>query len=218
METQIIGPFYTKHYIILDSSNNIIESWSDGPHPEKDTSKAICINEQGGYQFRLFPNGEENPPIFDINGIPLYKYEEGEILPLTKVEKTIYQNKINNKNLPAIKSQLIVNSKKQLELFLANHPLVWTDKKQYSVTQEKQALLTQQLALYSLDPETKLYWNASGEECQIWPIASLASLSKAIADYVRPFVRYQQQKEMEIISAETADEARNIEINFNSIA
>lgn len=42
-----------------------------------------------------------------------------------------------------------------------------------------------------MDENTKLYWNASGEECKVWPIAALASLAKAIADYVRPYVRYQ---------------------------
>ena len=77
---------YNKHYILLDSSNNIIEAWSDGPHPNKDTSKAICINEQGGYQFRLSPNREENPSLYTMDGIPLYKYEDGEIISRTDAE------------------------------------------------------------------------------------------------------------------------------------
>ncbi len=183
--------FYNKYYITLDNSNNIISGWSNGPRPDKDITDAICINERGSYQFRLFPDGEENPNLLDIDGTPLYKYEDGEILPLTKIDKILFQTKRDNKNLPSIKLQLVTDSKKQLEEYLSSHPLIWTDKKPYTVTQEKQALLTQQLALYSLNPETKLYWNASGEECKVWPIAALASLSQAIADYVRPFVRYQ---------------------------
>lgn len=210
--------FYNKHYITINSSNHIISGWSSGPHPEIDISDAICINEEAGYQFRLYPDGAENPNLFDNEGFPLYKYEDGEILLLSNVEKTIIKAKAENKKLPTIKLQLITDSKNKLNQFLVNHPLVWTDKKEYSVTQEKQALLTQQLALYSLDPETKLYWNASGEECKVWPIVALASLAKSIADYVRPYVRYQQQKESEIDSAETAEEARNIIIDYDTLS
>lgn len=75
-----IEPLYNKHYVQIDSSGNIISGWSNGPHPNKDISNAICINEKGGYQFILFPSGEENPNLFDIDGIPLYKYEDGEII------------------------------------------------------------------------------------------------------------------------------------------
>lgn len=39
-------PFYNRHYIQSDSQGRIIAGWSDGPHPEMDTSDAICINEQ----------------------------------------------------------------------------------------------------------------------------------------------------------------------------
>lgn len=210
-------PVYNKHYILINSSNYIIDGWSNGTHPEKEIINAICINQQGGYQFRLFPDGEENPSLFDNNFIPLYKYEDGEIRPLTKVEKTIYQTLQDNKNLPVIKLQLITDSKKLLAQYLESHPFIWTDKKAYSVTQEKQALLTEQLALYAMDPNTTLYWNASGEPCKVWPIASLASLAKSIADYVRPFVQYQQHIETEINQASTAEEARAITIDYSTV-
>lgn len=209
--------FYNQHYIEVDSSNNVISGWSNGPYPNRDISKAICINKQGGYQFRLSPNGEENPPLFDTNGIPSYKYEDGEIRPLTKVEKTIYQTLQDNKNLPAIKLQLIAGSKKQLAQYLEQNPFIWTDKKAYSVTQEKQALLTQQLALYAMDPDTTLYWNASGEPCKVWPIASLSSLAKSIGNYVRPLVQYQQHVETEINQASTAEEARAIVVDYSTV-
>lgn len=41
--------FYNKHYIKTDSRGRILDRWSDGSHPEKDATVAICINEQGGY-------------------------------------------------------------------------------------------------------------------------------------------------------------------------
>ena len=78
--------FYNKHYIKVDSSNRVVDGWSDGPHPEKDTTDAICINDKGGYQFRI-NGGEENPSLFDWpDMIPLYKYESGEVVKRTEEE------------------------------------------------------------------------------------------------------------------------------------
>lgn len=74
------------HYINVDDRGRIVDGWSDGPHPEKDTTGAICINEEGGYQFRLHPGGEENPALWDMDGIPLYKYVGGEVLERTQEE------------------------------------------------------------------------------------------------------------------------------------
>lgn len=78
--------FYNKHYIAIRQDNVIIDSWSDGPHPEKDTANAICINEKGGYQFRITPNGEENPPMFTIDGIPLYKWDGEKVIARSQEE------------------------------------------------------------------------------------------------------------------------------------
>lgn len=78
--------FYNKHYILLDGESRIIDGWSDGPLAGKDTEDAICINEQGGYQFRLFPDGEENPALIDETGAHLWKYA-GEVKPATEAEK-----------------------------------------------------------------------------------------------------------------------------------
>ena len=78
--------FYNRHYITTRPDGAIIDAWSDGPRPEKDTANAICINEQGGYQFRLYDGGEENPPIRTMDGIPLYKRDGSRVLPRTEEE------------------------------------------------------------------------------------------------------------------------------------
>lgn len=78
--------FYNKHYIITRADGAIIAAWSDGPHPEKDTASAICINDKGGYQFRLYHDGEENPPLYDMDGIPLYKWDGEQVVPRTEEE------------------------------------------------------------------------------------------------------------------------------------
>ena len=81
--------FYYNHYITLNASGAITDIWSNGPHPEKDTTDAICINKQGGYQFRLTLNGKptgENPPILDEYGIPLYKWDGRQVIRRTQAE------------------------------------------------------------------------------------------------------------------------------------
>lgn len=79
-------PIYNRYYITLDNQGRITSGWSDGPHPEHDITGAICINEQGGYQFRLSPGGEENPALYNMDGIPLYKLVDGQVVPRTEEE------------------------------------------------------------------------------------------------------------------------------------
>lgn len=77
---------FNNHYIATDDRGRIVAGWSDGPHPAKETTGAICVNEQGGYQFRLTPGGEENPPLYTLDGIPLYKWDGTQALPRTEEE------------------------------------------------------------------------------------------------------------------------------------
>lgn len=64
---------YNKHYITVDEQGRIVDGFSDAFRQPAELD--ICINEQGGYQFRLFPGGEENPFLFEEHGVPLYKYD-----------------------------------------------------------------------------------------------------------------------------------------------
>ena len=84
--------FYNKHFIRCREDGCIVDGFSDAFREPAETD--ICINEQGGYQFRLRVNigfvgeyaefetvvlSEENPSLFDWDGmIPLYKWD-GEV-------------------------------------------------------------------------------------------------------------------------------------------
>ena len=78
--------FYNKHYIKTRDDGAIIDCWSNGPHPDRDTTNAICISDKGGYQFRFTPDGEENPFFYDMNGIPLYKWDGQAVVKRTAEE------------------------------------------------------------------------------------------------------------------------------------
>ena len=76
---------FNKHYITVDGNGCIVDGFSDAFRTSAETD--ICINEDGGYQFRLFPGGEENPFLYAYDHmIPLYKYEDGEVKKRTQEE------------------------------------------------------------------------------------------------------------------------------------
>lgn len=83
-EPIFIEPIYNKHYIRVDEQNRIIDGFTDAFIQPWQTD--ICINEYGGYQFRLFPDSEENLIPHNSDSVPLYKWEDGQILPRTPEE------------------------------------------------------------------------------------------------------------------------------------
>lgn len=115
----------------------------------------------------------------------------------------------------------IAESKTALSEYLASHPLQWTDGKYYSVTSDKQSLLTSNLSLYQLAVSNgqpfKLTWNSTGDECVEWVYEELAALALAIGTYVKPFVARQQELELDIKACTTMEELDAIEINYDPV-
>ena len=118
-----------------------------------------------------------------------------------------------------LKESKIESSKTELSEYLASHPIKWTDGKYYSVTSEKQSLLTSNLALYQISAAAgqnfKLTWNSTGDECVEWEYTELAALALAIGSYVKPFVSYQQELELSIKACNTLEELNAIEISYD---
>ena len=77
-------PVSNNHFVEVDEQNRIVKGWSDAFAPA--TENSIVINEQGGYQFRLWPEGEENPNLFTIDGVPLYKWDGQQVIARDKTE------------------------------------------------------------------------------------------------------------------------------------
>ena len=143
--------FYNKHYITVRADGVIIDAWSDGPLSEKDTADAICINEQGSYQFRFTPNGEENPPIYDIDGVPLYKWNGESIISRTEEEIAADRAALlNSPELKAaeIKQQLAVLDEqaiRPLRAILAGTPTD-EDRDKLAEIEEQAVALREELA------------------------------------------------------------------------
>lgn len=75
-----------KHYITADDQGRILDGWSNGTHPERDVTGAILLQENAGYQFRLWPGGEENPDLIDWDCIPIYHWDGSNVTARTQEE------------------------------------------------------------------------------------------------------------------------------------
>ena len=93
--------------------------------------------------------------------------DDGNISDITETEPVVTTEEIE-----AHKTKRIQESKILLAKWLNDNPIVYTDGKYYSVTEEKQALLNGNLASYEratkAGVEYPLKWNSTGEECTEW--------------------------------------------------
>lgn len=158
-----------------------------------------------------------------------------ELTKATLTEKEILiiksdVDKINNEIFPvpdktdinSYKQYLVSESKRLLAAYLQKHPMLYTDEKYYSVTKDKQDLLTSNITAYQLEVQLGvtspiLEWNASGEPCSEWTIEELSVLAITIKNYVKPFVSYQQAKEVEINACTSIEELDLVEIDYTSL-
>lgn len=126
---------------------------------------------------------------------------------------------VTAEEIEAHKTKRIQESKILLAKWLNDNPILYTDGKYYSVTEEKQALLNGNLASYerakSVGVEYPLKWNSTGSSCLEWEYNDLLTLSLTIAAYVAPKVAIQQNIELDIKACETMDEINAVVIDYD---
>lgn len=126
---------------------------------------------------------------------------------------------VTAEEIEAHKTKRIQESKILLAKWLNDNPILYTDGKYYSVTEEKQALLNGNLASYerakSMGIVYDLKWNATEQPCESWSYTDLLTLSLNIAAYVAPKVAMQQNIELDIKACETMDEINAVVINYD---
>lgn len=124
--------------------------------------------------------------------------------------------------LESAKRNKIVESNKKLELYLLEHPLLYSDGKYYSVTLEKQSILQGNLMGYQLELQMGvanpiLEWNSTGDVCIPWSYENLSALAVAIKNYVKPYVGAQQVYEKQTNACTTIDEVNGIVIDYETV-
>lgn len=118
-------------------------------------------------------------------------------------------------SLDELKVYQITKSKKALEIYLEANPIT-SDchggiEKQYSITKEKQALLTQEIAIVQMAIQTGIEyqpsWNAADEPLTYdWTLEELNQLAFEVVTLVKPLVSHQQTIEANINAAQTKEE------------
>ena len=135
------------------------------------------------------------------------------------IDVVVIEPIVTTEEIEAHKTKRIQESKILLAKWLNDNPMLYTDGKYYSVTEEKQALLNGNLASYERATkagiEYPLKWNSTGEECIEWSYDDLLSLSLSIAAYVAPKVTKQQNIELVIKACETMDEINAVVIDYD---
>lgn len=176
-----------------------------------------AVEEQSHYEtIAEYPNGGKDvKKIVDVEAVSAKDAWDEEV----QIQRyVLYTEEELKAILDEVKEDKIAQSKEDLKDFLANNPMQWLDGKYYSVTSEKQSLLTSNLALYQVSAAAgqpfKLTWNSTGEECSEWTYENLCALALAIGAYVKPFVSKQQEIELDIKDCSTKAEVEAIEIKY----
>ncbi len=200
--------FYNRHYITIDGQNRITDAWSDGPHPDRETAGAICINEQGGYQFRLTPGGEENPALYTMDGIPLYKWD-GEKAVLRSDEE------IEADRAPSLEA---VQADKLKELsaacnaaITAGCDVVLSDGSagHIALTAEDQINLTNAAAAVEAGAEAYPY-HLDGQLCALYPAADIMAMAGAATAHKLYHTTYYNHLSAWVRRCEAMDDAQAI--------
>ena len=200
--------FYNKHYITTDAQGRITSGWSDGPHPDRDAINAICINEQGGYQFRLSHGGEENPPLYTMDGVPLYRWDGESAVPRTAEE-------IEADRAPSLEAvqaaKLAQLSAACIAAITAGCDVELPDGStgHISLTAEDQINLTNARA--AVEAGARAYpYHLDGELCALYPAEDILAMGEQAAAHKLYHTTYYNHLAAWVRRCGTAEEAENI--------
>ena len=193
---------------ILQKETNYVQSQSHRIYPE---------NWEGEGWVAIPPDFEEiavaNSPYIKVTYA-----DDGEAI--TNIEA--YTPEPEPVDLVAVQQARQTENKAALAAWLAAHPLQWTDGRTYGVTEEDQQemalnLMQYQVAVQAGQPAV-LEWHAQKEGCRTFELEEYTALSLAIADYVYPYLRYQESVKEQIYQAQTAEEVSNVKIDYASVS
>lgn len=195
-------------YIYSKNTNNIIAKLSDNI----DVDEYLYYMTEESKSFLGYITND-----IDFSDYKKYKVIDGEIIRKTPDEI----NPPPPYEINKVKEELIYSSKTILSKYLQNNPLLFSDGKYYSVTQEKQNLLNNAITVYQMKTQlglsAELKWNSTGEECTEWTLESIVVLALSVAGYVEPLVAHQQSLEVQIKNCLTREELESIGIDYETV-
>lgn len=206
----------SKVYVQTDEQNRIIRCEGGYTTPD-DLTGWVQIDEGTGDKYNLCQSHYFDGGIYTRDGIPRYKLVDG--VSVLRSEEEIAADR--TPDLDTLRAAKQEQNKQALADWLAAHPLTWTDGNVYGVTEEDQNEMAINLAQYQLavaaEQPAVLEWHAQKKQCHAFTIEQYTALSLAIAAYVYPYRRYQEQVKAAIYTAESEAEIHAIKIDYGSV-
>ena len=208
----------SKVYVMVDAAKRIIRCEGGITTPD-DLTGWLQIDEGTGDKYDLCQSYYFDGGLFtkDTPYVPRYKLVDG--VPVLRSEEEIAADKMPD--LDALRAAKQEQNKQALADWLAAHPLTWTDDKTYGVTEQDQTEMAINLAQYQLaaaaGQPAALEWHAQKQQCHTFTIEQYTALSLAIAAYVYPYRRYQEQVKAAIYAAQGKEELDAIKIDYGGV-
>ena len=208
----------SKVYVMVDAAKRIIRCEGGITTPD-DLTGWLQIDEGTGDKYDLCQSYYFDGGLFtkDTPYVPRYKLVDG--VPVLRSEEEITADRLPD--LDALRAAKQEVNKAALADWLAAHPLTWTDGKTYGVTEQDQTEMAINLAQYQLaaaaGQPAALEWHAQKQQCHTFTIDEYTALSLAIAAYVYPYRRYQEQVKAAIYAAQGKEELDAIKIDYGSV-
>ena len=112
-------------------------------------------------------------------------------------------------------------NKKQLELWLKEHPIKWKDNEYYGVSLEDQIEMSLNKMQYDIavkqGQQGVLEWHSIKNTCKTFTIEDFEELSLLISSYIYPYCRYQEEIKKQIYSCTSIESVKNITIDYSSV-
>lgn len=206
----------SKVYVKADTYSRIIRC-EGGITTPCNLTEWVQIDEGAGDKYNLCQSHYFDGGLYTDDSIPRYKLVDGKTV--LRSEEEITADRLPD--LDALRAAKQDANKAALADWLAAHPLTWTDGKTYGVTEQDQTEMAINLAQYQLaaaaGQPAALEWHAQKQQCHTFTIEEYTALSLAIAAYVYPYRRYQEQVKAAIYAAESEAEIGAIEIDYGGV-
>lgn len=154
------------------------------------------------------------PLYYDINNLIELDETNSNVIDAIETQKII---SVDYSNLNDAKKVLIQHTKKELDEFLLNNPLVYNDKL-YSVTASTQQHLDSLIAAAEdakqLGIDFTPYWNDAYGKREVWELADLRILRIKIQQYLLPFIMQQQNMEEQILNTDDMEKLRTMHLGY----
>lgn len=144
----------------------------------------------------------------------LNTWDNGTVRPMTPDEIANIQDP---RPLEDVQSAHQAANCDALAVYLAAHPITWTDGALYSVTEADQQRMLMYFSTYSMGLREKLEWNSHTKKCREFTTEEFMQLCAAINNFVAPRVKKCQEYKERIFAAQTIQEVEAITFDFDDV-